>query len=166
MDVPKGHPFGADPKAFLEGSHPQIYNKLKKEIRALNGVKFQLALKVQLQKSGPDSTEEYTDPVLRHKQEALLQPNEINEALDKVIPTILETREKWTQRGSGWVINQVETLWLDTARYQPERQLLYSTTRSRKKQEGGHKCEKQGWPLSPLGTTISSQSCHTPCGQT
>ena len=33
MDVPKGHPFGADPKAFPEGSRPQIYNKLKKEIR-------------------------------------------------------------------------------------------------------------------------------------
>ena len=32
MDVPKGHPFGADSKAFLEGSRPQIYNKLKKEL--------------------------------------------------------------------------------------------------------------------------------------
>ena len=76
MDVPKGHPFGADPKAFLEGSRPQMYNKLRKEIRALNGVK-----------TGPDGTEEYSDPVLRHKQEALLQPNEIDlMALDKAIP--------------------------------------------------------------------------------
>ena len=27
--------------------------------------------------------------------------------------------EKWTQRGSGWVVDQVETLWLDIAKYQP-----------------------------------------------
>ena len=52
IDVPKGHPLGADPKAF-----PQIYNKLEEEIRALNGITFQLALKVQLRKTGPDGTE-------------------------------------------------------------------------------------------------------------
>ena len=88
-------------------------------------MKFQLALKVQLQKTGPEGTEQYTDPVLRQKQETLLQPNEIDEALDKAIPTILETLEKWTQRGSRWVINQVETLWLDIARYQPLRGSSY-----------------------------------------
>ena len=36
-------------------------------------IKFKLALKVQLQKKSPDGTEEFTDPVLRNKQEALLQ---------------------------------------------------------------------------------------------
>ena len=30
-----------------------------------------------------------------------------------------DTLEKWTQRGSGWVVNQVHTLWLNIARYQP-----------------------------------------------
>ena len=135
MDVPKGHPFGADPKEFLKGSRPQIYNKLKKEIRALNGVMFQLALKVQLQKTGPDGKEEYTDSVLRHKQEVLLQRSTMHSdmgsdcisslsllifLLDKAIPTILETLGKWTQRGSGWVINQVRHSPVSA----PERQLL------------------------------------------
>ena len=86
MDVPKGHPLGADPKAFLEGLRPQIYDKLEEEIRALIGVKFQLALKVQLQKTGPDGADEYTDPVFRHKQEATIQPSEIDGALDKATP--------------------------------------------------------------------------------
>ena len=102
MDIPKDQPFGADLKAFLEGLRPQIYNKLKNEIRALNDVKFQLALKVQLQETGPDGTEEYTDPVFCHKQEALLQPNETDEALDKAIPTILETLESGPREGL-WV---------------------------------------------------------------
>ena len=121
MDVPKGQPLAADPKAFLEVLHSRIYNKLEEEIWALNGIKFQLALKVQLRKTGTDGTEEYTDKVFHHKQEAIIQPSEIDGALDKTIPHILELYEKWTQRGSGWVIDQVKSLWLDIARYKPWR---------------------------------------------
>ena len=68
MDVPQGRPHGADPRAFLEGVQPQIRAKLEEEIKALNGIKFQLALKVQLRKYHQDGSEEYTTPVLRHKQ--------------------------------------------------------------------------------------------------
>ena len=46
MDVPQGHPDGADPRAFHEGVRPPIQAKVKEEIKALNGVKFQLALKI------------------------------------------------------------------------------------------------------------------------
>ena len=121
MDVPQGHPNSADPRAFLEGVRPQIQAKLEEEIEALNGVKFQLALKVQLRKDNPDGSEEYMSPVMRHKQEAALQNSEIDAALNQAFPAIQETLEKWTQRGSGWVVHQVETLWLDIARYQPLR---------------------------------------------
>ena len=93
-------PLGADPKAFLEEVEPLIHDKLEEEIKALNGVKFQLALKVQLRKDSPDGSEEYTDPVLRHKQEALLQNNEIEGGLDQAFSKVQDTLEKWTQRGS------------------------------------------------------------------
>ena len=114
-------PHGADHRAFLEEVRPQIRAELEKEIKALNGIKFQLALKVQLRKDNPYGSEEYTDTVLRHKQEAILQNSEIEGALNKTFPTIQETLEKWTQRGSGWVVDRVEVLWLDIARYQPLR---------------------------------------------
>ena len=119
MDVPQGHPNGADPRAFLEGVGLQIQAKLEEEIEALNGVKFQLALKAQLRKDNPDGGKEYVSPVMRHKQEAALQNSEIDGALNQALPAIQETLEKWTQRGSGWVVDWVETLWLDIARYQP-----------------------------------------------
>ncbi|KAK3778630.1 hypothetical protein RRG08_033410 [Elysia crispata] len=120
MDVPEGQ--GADPRAFLEEVEPQIQKKLEEELKALNGgLKFQLALKVDLVKVNPDGSEEYTDPVLRHKQEAVLQKSEITTALQQAFPRLLETLEKWTQRGSGWAVVQVHTLWLDIARYQPLR---------------------------------------------
>ena len=57
--------------------------------------------------------------MLRHKQEALLPASETSEDLNKAIPHLLELLEKWTQRGSGWVVDRVQTLWLDIARYQP-----------------------------------------------
>ena len=117
MDVPQGYPHGIDPRAFLKEVRPLIKKKLIEELLDLDGVKFQLALKVKLKKESPDGTEEFTDPVLRHKQEA----SEIKEALDKAIPHLLELLEKWTQRGSGWVVDRVQTLWLDIARYQPLR---------------------------------------------
>ena len=125
MDIPKGHPASADPRAFLDDVRPTIRQKLVEEIQEFSGIKFQLALKVQLRKDNPDGTEEYTDPVLRHNQETVLQSSEINEALDKAFPTIQERLERFTQRGSGWVVDRVETLWLDIARYQPLRGSSY-----------------------------------------
>ena len=124
MDVPPGHPHGADPRAFLEEVEPRIHDKLEEEIKALGGIKFQLALKVNLRKDNPGGSEEYTDPVLRHK-EALLQASEIKEAQDKAILHLLELLEKWTQRGSGWVVDRVQTL-------------LHPTTSRGETQEGSY----------------------------
>ena len=57
MDVSAEHPLAVDPRKFLEGVRPRIREKLTEEILALDGVKFQLALKVSLRKQGPDGTE-------------------------------------------------------------------------------------------------------------
>ena len=80
---------------------------------------------MSLRKQGPDGTEEFTDPVLRHKQKALLQASEIKGALDEGIPHLFELLEKSTQRGSGWTVDRVQTLWLDITRYQPLRGSSY-----------------------------------------
>ena len=125
MDIPEGHPSGVDVRAFVQEVEPRIHDKLEEEILALNGTKFQLALKIQLRQDNPGGSEEYTDPVLRHRQDALLQASEINEDLNKAIAHLLELLEKWTQRGSGWVVDGVQTLWLDIARYQPLRGCSY-----------------------------------------
>ena len=110
MDFPSGYHLDADPRAFLEGFRPQIHQTLTQELLDLKGVKFQLAVKVQLHKDNPDGTQEFTDPVLRHNQEPVLQADEIDGALDRAFPHIQELLEKWTQSGSGWVVNRVKLL--------------------------------------------------------
>ncbi|GFR75259.1 hypothetical protein ElyMa_002183000 [Elysia marginata] len=132
MDVPRGkshmgffevlEPFQSDPRVFLEVAQPQIRKKLKKELKDLGSLKFQLALKVLLKKSEcaegdlrPTIT--LTDPVFRHEQEPLLHPSEIGAALSRAFGKILETIEKWLKEGSGilyldannlygWAMNQ------------------------------------------------------------
>ena len=51
MDISEGHPSGVDARAFMQEVEPRIHEE---EILALNGIKFQLALKVQLRKDNPD----------------------------------------------------------------------------------------------------------------
>ena len=80
---------------------------------------------MSLRRQGADGIEEFTDPVLRHKQKALFQASVIKATLDEAISHLLELLEKWTQRGSGWVVDQAQTLWLDIARYQPLRGSSY-----------------------------------------
>ena len=92
--------------------------KLKEEAAALKGIKFQLSLKVELEKTSQDGVVESTTPVLRHRQEAVFGDDE-EEAVDRAIPNILELLENFTQRGSGWAVSRVKTLWLDIANYQP-----------------------------------------------
>ena len=62
-----------------------------------------------------------TNSVFRYKQQALLQPAEIEKTLDEAFPHILGILEKWTQNGSGWTIDYISTLWLDIAKYRPLR---------------------------------------------
>ena len=104
INVPEGHYLSADPRAFLEVVRPKIYQKLVDEVQALKGVKFQLTLRVLLRKDKSDGSAELTNVVLRHKQEVLLQIHEISETLDRAFPSILETLAKWTQNGSGRVV--------------------------------------------------------------
>ena len=54
------YPSGVDVRAFLLEVEPRIHDKLEEDILALNGIKFQLAIKVQLRKDNPDGSEEYT----------------------------------------------------------------------------------------------------------
>lgn len=113
MDVPENHILAADPKSFLKGVYLHFHRKFTEEILALKGVSFQLALKIHLQKDNPDDTEEYTDSMLCHKQEAVLQPSETKKALDKAFLTIQEKLETWIQQGPGWELDRIHILCLD-----------------------------------------------------
>lgn len=119
LDVPEGNRFGRDPKMFLESVEEKIKSRLTDDLQELDGVKFQIALKVRLTKDTADGRVEFTSPVFRNNQGVVTDASGISEAVGDVVPKIEGIIDKWTQRGSGWTVDKVETLWIDTAKYQP-----------------------------------------------
>ena len=67
--------------AFLKNAQHYIKRKLVEEVLALRGIKFQLAVEVELRKDEANSTEALQAPVSRTKQITLLQAHEIPHAL-------------------------------------------------------------------------------------
>ena len=72
-------------------------------------------MKDNLQKEGPDGKIEFTNPVFCNKIEVILRAGDID--LNKVACYCLVNLEKWKQQRSGWIIDSVQTLWLDVATY-------------------------------------------------
>ena len=118
MNPPEGH---VDLINFFHLGRPKIRHKLKEELKDLTNIKAQLAIKIQLRKEKQDGSEDLVNPILRSTQMVITKPSEIDEALDTAFSQIQECLEKWTHKGSGWVVVQIETLWLNIARYQPLR---------------------------------------------
>ena len=95
MDISKGHPSGVDVRDFLQEMRPQIHKKLTEEILALNGIKFQLALKVQLQKERVQLEEESLTLCSATNRRPFSRPAKSKRLLTKPSPT------SWTCSKSG-----------------------------------------------------------------
>ena len=89
------------------------------ELLDLGSIKFNLALNVKLIKNKTDGSEEITYPIFRLKHEALLDQSDITTALDRVEPKFTESLERFTNKGSGWVVENIGDLYLDVANYKP-----------------------------------------------
>ena len=101
MGISEGHSPGVDVRAFMQEVDPRTHDKLEEEILSLNGIKFELALKVQLRKDNPDGSEDYTHPVLHHKKETLLKASEIKEDLNKATPSTWSCSKSGHSEGWG-----------------------------------------------------------------
>ena len=119
MDIPFNHPSAKDLAELLSAAQPVVKRKLVEELVDLKGIKFQLAVKVNLRKDRHDSEPVYQPAHLRTKQHTLMQAHTIDAALPNVHAQLLRKLEQFTRNGSGWVVDNVDTLWLDIARFQP-----------------------------------------------
>ena len=106
-----------DPFPFLQEARPEIHRILEIEIRELGGIKFQLGLRISMRKDQIQGPPTYSDSTFYHEQIPLLNENEID--LHDPFDNLSKIIESWTNQGSGWVIERVEYLWLNIAKYQP-----------------------------------------------
>ena len=99
---------------FLTKIKPKISDVLEKEVGKLGPIKFAIAVQVLLMKD-----DEFTTPVFRTSQIDLLSGHEIAGLLDGVPSFLQERLEEFLNLGSGWILNKVEVVWIDIAKYQP-----------------------------------------------
>ena len=119
MDVPLGHATEKDPKLFLEEIKPKIQHVLVEELKSLGGLKFQLGLKVLMHKEQNSGEPVSASPTFYHEQFPITNENEID--FESPFQTLLDRIDSWVQNGSNWVIDRVETVWINIAIYQPLR---------------------------------------------
>ena len=81
-----GAPLRARLVILSQSAQTHIQRKFTEEVLDLRGLKFQLAVEVELRKGAPNGTEVLTVPVFRTKQIALLQAHEIPQALYEAFP--------------------------------------------------------------------------------
>ena len=118
MHIPNGCEFEKDSMALLNHVKSKIQNKLLGELQSKKGIKYQLKLKIIMRKDSLiDGTIQYETTYFTHKQIPILNIEEVD--LDEVISMIIEKIEKWVANGSNWVIERIETLYLNVAKYQP-----------------------------------------------
>jgi hypothetical protein len=117
--VPEGHNLEADPVKFLGCPRYLIKKKITQEVFDLNGVKFQLAMKVSLRKERNDGDLVLAQPMFYSKQQATLRASDIDEGLNEAISKIERSIEEYQREGSGWAVDRVIEIFINIARYQP-----------------------------------------------
>ena len=100
----QGHPSDRDLLSFLKSAQTHIQRKLTEEVLDLRGLRFQLAVEVELLKDASNGAEVPTVPIFRTKQILLLQAHEIPRTLHEAFPGLLRRLENFTNNGSGWVV--------------------------------------------------------------
>ena len=132
--VPIGHKFEADALAFLHVMAPSTTAQIENELRQLRGLKAQLVLTAELEKSprydedADEAATILTRAYFRSKASPILKPEEIVQKLADDRNQIMKKLENFTNEGSGWRLKRCELLDLHIAQYQPFRGRSYIKT--------------------------------------
>ena len=105
-----------DPFYQLEASTTSIKDLFKKLLDETKGFKYQITLKVELKKYKPKGKIEFspvyfnstTKTVINHKF-----------GLDKSFQEILYRIDNWINEGSGWIVELIESQYINVSTYRP-----------------------------------------------
>ena len=120
MRVPGGN---RDLLKFFEKTKPRFIDVCREEVQALRSVKVQFGLLVRfyIDRNGEVQRMEHYFNRMRpivlneHDMETL------NHALNQFVDEVRSEIEAWSERGSGWVVDEILEAFINVARYQPLR---------------------------------------------
>ena len=108
---------------FFQTTKNQFVNVCRNEVRELNSVKVQFGLLVRFYVNRNGAVEymthyfKDTEPTVLNQYNADLLNHLINQFIDHVRGQI----EGWSERGSGWVVDEILEAFINVARYNPLR---------------------------------------------
>ncbi|MCU7801539.1 MAG: hypothetical protein KZQ70_15750, partial [gamma proteobacterium symbiont of Lucinoma myriamae] len=103
-----------DPQKLLTDKKSSLTKKIVNDMLELKGLKFQLALTVRFSKDKKETTGTFYS-----FQQGITNSNGISDSYNQASSHIENGIEKFTNNGSGWVIDRCETLYLNIAKYEP-----------------------------------------------
>ena len=120
MSVPGGN---RDLLKFFQKTKPRFIEVCKNEVKELKSVKMQFGLLVRFSMNR-DEEVRIMEHYFNRMQPAILNEHNIdtlNFLLNQFIDEVKGEIEAWSQRGSGWVVDEILETYINVARYQPLR---------------------------------------------
>ena len=120
MSVPGGN---RDLLKFFQNTKPRFIEVCENEVKELKSVKMQFGLLVRFSMNR-DEEVRIMEHYFNRMQPAILNEHNIdtlNFLLNQFIDEVKGEIEAWSQRGSGWVVDEILEAYINVARYQPLR---------------------------------------------
>ena len=123
MDVSKTNPNNKDILMFERENKEKYTNLIEQEILKLGSVKVSFGLKINFEIERNDKTEEMTHYFKEDQPHVFNRDNKemIKQMYEEFMGRIKGEIESWSERGSGWEVERIETAYVNVAKYQPLR---------------------------------------------
>ena len=108
---------------FFQKTKNAFIDVCEHEVVALKGVKIQFGLLVRFYKNRDEEVQQ-KDHYFNQMQPAILNEHNmdtLNHLLNQFIDEVKGEIEAWSQKGSGWMIDEILKAYINVARYQPLR---------------------------------------------
>ena len=123
MDVSEGNANNNDLLGFARAAQEKFTGLVENEIKELRSIKVSFGLKVKFSIERNGETQ-YIEHYFRENELHVFNRNDedqIKENFDSFIERTKGEIESWSEKGSGWVVDRIETGYVNVARYQPLR---------------------------------------------
>ena len=108
-----------DPSILFSDYKTSLLNKIKKNIKEYNGIKFSVGLSLQFYHDEHNGKKKDISASNHGKQAAVLNDENIEEHYDNQTSYLLEWIEKFTKKATGLEIDHCIKLYLNIAKYEP-----------------------------------------------
>ena len=113
-----------NPLNHFTKTRPQTESQLDDLLKTMKGFKFIETLEVTFEKDTIDSktgkrVSIYKTAFFNGKAKTITKPNDIEQELNMSRQEILNTIDKWVSEGSGWVIDRIDSHYINVTTYKP-----------------------------------------------